>query len=212
VSRIILIVKLSSYRKLFVLSKPLKTIVLASDLLLPKDNCTTSTSILGIENRLISVTVEIEIRVKMILDRTISEVDDRALDLAPVLLVDDDVASRLTLQTLLRAGGYNVDVASSAAEAIEKLDSGQYVLVLSDLGIKSPEEGLKVLAYARLKEYRPATASVTAYHGSKPLPSARATDIVVETEDVPRLLTKVAELIGLRAIRRVQRQVRHALS
>ena len=37
---------------------------------------------------------------------------------AQVLLVDDDVASRLTLQTLLRAGGYNVDVASSAAEAI----------------------------------------------------------------------------------------------
>ena len=148
----------------------------------------------------------------MTLTRTISETDERALDLAPVLLVDDDMASRLTLQTLLRAGGYNVDVASSAAEAIEKLDSRKYVLVLSDLGIESPEEGLKVLAYARMKEYKPATASVTAYHGSKPLPTARETDIVVETEDVPRLLTKVAELIGLRAMRRVQRQVRHALS
>ena len=103
----------------------------------------------------------------MTLEKTISAADDRALDLAPVLLVDDDVASRLTLQTLLRAGGYSVDVASSAAEAIEKLDSGQYVLVLSDLGMRSPEEGLKVLAYARRKEYRPATASVTAYHGSE---------------------------------------------
>jgi CheY-like chemotaxis protein len=148
----------------------------------------------------------------MTLTRTITEIDERALDLAPVLVVDDDMASRLTLQTLLRAGGYNVDVASSAAEAIEKLDTGQYVLVLSDLGIESPDEGLKVLAYARLKEYKPATASVTAYHGSKPLPTARETDIVVETEDVPRLLTKVAELIGLRAIRRVQRQVRQTLS
>jgi CheY-like chemotaxis protein len=148
----------------------------------------------------------------MFLEKTTSEADDRALDLAPVLLVDDDVASRLTLQTLLRAGGYSVDVASSAAEAIEKLDSGQYVLVLSDLGMESPEEGLKVLAYARLKDYKPATASVTAYHGSKPLPTARETDVVVETEDVPRLLTKVAELIGLRAMRRVQRQVRQTLS
>ena len=148
----------------------------------------------------------------MTLTRTISEMEERALDLAPVLVVDDDMASRLTLQTLLRASGYNVDVASSAAEAIEKLDNGQYVLVLSDLGIESPEEGLKVLAYARLKEYKPATASVTAYHGSKPLPTARETDIVVETEDVPRLLTKVAELIGLRAIRRVQGQLRPTLS
>jgi CheY-like chemotaxis protein len=143
--------------------------------------------------------------------KTISNPEERALDLAPVLLVDNDVASRLTLRALLRAGGYSVDVAASAAEAIEKLDSGQYVLVLSDLGIESADEGLKVLAYARLKEYKPATASIT-YHGSAPLPSARDTDVVVETQDVPRFLTKVAELIGLRAIRRVQRQVRHALS
>ena len=169
--------------------------------------------ILGIENTRISVTVEVETTRVMTLTRTISETEERALDLAPVLVVDDDMASRLTLQTLLRAGGYNVDVAASAAEAIEKLDNSQYSLVLSDLGIESPEEGLKVLAYARLKEYKPATASVTAYHGSKPLPTARETDIVVETEDVPRLLTMVAELIGLRAIRRVQRQqVRHAMS
>src|SRR5256885_1248641 len=144
----------------------------------------------------------------MTVEKTINDPDDRALDLAPVLLVDDDVASRLTLQTLLRAGGYNVDVASSAAEAIEKLDSSQYVLVLSDLGMKSPEEGLKVLAYARVKEYRPATATVTAYHGSAPLPTAREPDVVVETEDVARLLTKVADLIGNRAMRRIQRQDR----
>ena len=148
----------------------------------------------------------------MILEKTISAPDDRALDLAPVLLVDDDVASRLTLQTLLRAGGYSVDVASSAAEAIEKLDTSQYVLVLSDLAMKSPEEGLEVLAYARRKEYRPATASVTAYHGSGPLPTAREADVVVETQDVPHLLTKVADLIGMRALRRIQRQVRQTLS
>src|SRR6266568_7242613 len=147
----------------------------------------------------------------MILEKTIMVTDCRALDLAPVLLVDDDVASRLTLQTLLRAGGYSVDVASSAAEAIEKLDSSQYVLVLTDLGIRSCEEGLKVLAYARLKDYKPATALVKAYHGAGPLPTAREADVVVETEDVPYLLTQVADLIGLRAMRRVQRQVRHAL-
>jgi CheY-like chemotaxis protein len=148
----------------------------------------------------------------MTLAKTISEQDDRALDLAPILLIDDDVASRLTLQTLLRAGGYSVDVACSAAQAIEKLDSNNYVLVLSDLGVNCPDGDQDVLAYARCKEYRPATAAVTAYHGSKPLPHARQTDVVVETEDVPSLLGKVADLIGLRATRRVQRQIRQALS
>ena len=39
-------------------------------------------------------------------------------DLARVLLVDDDPASRLTLKTVLEAGGYNVDSAASAAEAL----------------------------------------------------------------------------------------------
>ena len=42
----------------------------------------------------------------------------RSLDLARVLLVESDVASRLTLQTLLEAGGYSVDVAASAADSI----------------------------------------------------------------------------------------------
>jgi CheY-like chemotaxis protein len=143
----------------------------------------------------------------MISEKTIADPEDRSLDLAPVLLVDDDVASRLTLRTLLRAGGYSVDVASSATEAIEMLDGGQYSLVLSDLGADSAEEGLKMLAYARLKDYRPATASITR-HGSKPLPDFGETELVVETEDVPRFLAQVADLIGMRAMRRVK--VRYA--
>src|SRR5438445_8454746 len=85
----------------------------------------------------------------------------RGLDLARVLLIESDVASRLTLQTLLRAGGYSVDVAASAAEALSKLDDGIYELVLSDEDMESPEAGRGVLAYARSKEYKPATALVT---------------------------------------------------
>ena len=46
--------------------------------------------------------------------------------LARVLLVDDDPTSRLTLQTVLEAGGYRVDSAASAAEAFGKLEEQQY--------------------------------------------------------------------------------------
>ena len=45
------------------------------------------------------------------------------IELARVLLVDDNVTSRLTLKTVLEAGGYAVDAASSAAEAVGKLDA-----------------------------------------------------------------------------------------
>jgi CheY-like chemotaxis protein len=128
------------------------------------------------------------------------------LQLARVLLVDDELTSRLTLQTLLQAGGYSVDVAASAAEAVGKLDEQQYELVLSDPEMESPEAGIRVLAYARLKDYRPATALVTAYHKAQVGGGNDDTQVFVEPEDVPALLAKIAELIGLRASRRLRRR------
>jgi CheY-like chemotaxis protein len=127
------------------------------------------------------------------------------LELARVLLVDDDLAARLTLQALLQAGGYFVDAAGSAEEAVGKLDDQQYELVLSDLQMESPEAGLEVLAHARLMDYKPATALVTTYQNRHP--SGRK-PFLIEPEDLPGLLTKVAELISRRAARIVHQQMR----
>ena len=91
------------------------------------------------------------------------------------LLVDDDPTSRLTLQTVLEASGYHVDSAASAAEAVGKLDEQEYQLVLSDLQMESPEAGLKVLAHARMMDYKPATAIVTTYQNAKPQKRRRKT-------------------------------------
>lgn len=126
-------------------------------------------------------------------------------EVARVLLVDDDVTSRLTLKTVLEAGGYAVDSAASAAEAVDKLDEQQYALVLSDLQMESPEAGLQVLAHARLMDYRPATAIVTTYQNHQP--NVRR-PVLIEPEDLPGLLTKVADLISQRAARIVERQLR----
>src|SRR5262245_27688409 len=129
-------------------------------------------------------------------------------ELARVLLVDDDPASRLTLKTVLEAGGYAVDSAASAAEAVAKLDEGEYELVLSDLQMESPEAGLKVIAHARMMDYKPATALIQAYHNETP--QSRQNSVLIEPEDVPGLLSKVADLISVRATRRVQRELRMA--
>jgi two-component system response regulator AtoC len=132
------------------------------------------------------------------------------LDLAKVLLVDDDPATRLTLKTVLEVSGYSVDSAASAAEAVAKLDESQYDLVLSDLQLESPDAGLKVIAHARMMDYKPATALIQAYHNDSPAPMRRQTSFLVEPEDVPDLLGKVADLISLRATRRVHRELRMA--
>jgi len=135
---------------------------------------------------------------------------NRDLELARVLVVDDDPTSRLTLQTVLEAGGYHVDAAASAAEAVGKLDEQEYQLVLSDLQMESPEAGLKVLAHARNMLYKPATAIVTSYRNAQPQKQSRASRALIEPEDVPGLLAKVANLISERAARKVQRELRHA--
>lgn len=127
------------------------------------------------------------------------------IELARVLLVDDNVTSRLTLKTVLEAGGYSVDAAASAAEAVDKLDERQYELVLSDLQMESPEAGLKVLAHARLMDYKPATALVTTYQNRK---MNVKKPVFVEPEDLPGLLSKVADLISQRAARIVERQMK----
>jgi CheY-like chemotaxis protein len=137
----------------------------------------------------------------------------KAFELARVLLVDDDLTSRLTLKAVLEAGGYFVDSASSAAEGVEKIVERQYELVLSDLHMESPEAGLEVLAQARLMDYKPATAILTTYsnpspeHGNKP---GLTTPVLIEPEDLPALLDKVADLISFRAARMVELQLSHS--
>lgn len=136
-------------------------------------------------------------------------------DLARVLVVDDDPTARLTLQTVLTAGGYRVDAAASAAEAVGKLEEQEYELVLSDLQLESPEAGLKVLAHARMMDYKPATAivssSITNSHQDWPSACAArpGSRTLIKPEDLPSLLAKVANLISQRAARRVARELRH---
>jgi hypothetical protein len=131
----------------------------------------------------------------------------RELELARVLLVDDDLTSRLTLKAVLEAGGYFVDSAASAAEAVGKLDERQYELVLSDLQMESPQAGLKVLAHAKLMEYKPATAILTTYQTKQ---EDNRRPVLIEPQDLPHLLSQVADLISQRAARMVHRQLRHA--
>lgn len=126
------------------------------------------------------------------------------VEVARVLVVDDNDTSRLTLKAVLEAGGYCVDSASSAAEGVEKVVEGQYDLVLSDLAMESPEAGLEVLAHARLVDYHPATAILTSTTNSKEPEQS----FLISPEDVPSLLGKVADLISQRAARLVEAQLR----
>jgi DNA-binding NtrC family response regulator len=70
-----------------------------------------------------------------------------------ILLLEDDAALQLTLQTRLELEGYSVDTASTATEAIERLDSNTYPIVVSDIYIDVEERtGLDLLNAAKTKD------------------------------------------------------------
>jgi DNA-binding response OmpR family regulator len=80
-----------------------------------------------------------------------------------ILLVDDDVAVLLTLKAVLELHQFSVDTASSAAEALEKLTSGVYQMVITDARMENENAGFEVIQAARRQAYNPATALLTAY-------------------------------------------------
>jgi DNA-binding response OmpR family regulator len=136
----------------------------------------------------------------------------RKRNVARVLLADADLASRLTLKTLLSTAGYAVDGAATASEAITLLDTTEYQLVLADLRTASEEAGPRLLAYARQKDFRPATALISSRMSEMNVGFAAdySADSVVRMSDenVSYLLARVAELISHRADRRIQRSLR----
>jgi DNA-binding response OmpR family regulator len=80
-----------------------------------------------------------------------------------ILLVHDDVPARLTLKAVLEMDQFEVHTAASAAEAMEKLHSGVYQMVIAGAHMETEDAGFHVVAEARKQPYNPATALLTAY-------------------------------------------------
>jgi CheY-like chemotaxis protein len=128
-------------------------------------------------------------------------------DRVRILLAVDDVTARLTLDAVLKKSGYAVDSAASSAEAMEKIESGQYALVLCNFSSESAESSRNVLKLAQSQEYRPATAYLTASPDDSTA-DEDAERLLIEPVDMPALLTHIAELIGNRAVGRARRAAR----
>jgi two-component system chemotaxis sensor kinase CheA len=61
-----------------------------------------------------------------------AEIDAQPLK-RPVLVVDDSLTTRMLEQSILESAGYEVDVAVSGEEAIERLRTKRYALILVDV-------------------------------------------------------------------------------
>jgi len=131
-----------------------------------------------------------------------------------ILLASDDMAVRLTLEAVLSKSGYCVESAASAAEAVERIENGQYALILCGFGCEDASVCRDVLRFARGQDYRPATAYLTASElPGQQLQELRDSEhLLVETVEVPALLAQVAELVANRAADRALRTARRNAS
>jgi len=80
-----------------------------------------------------------------------------------ILLVDDELAILLTLKAILEMNGFDVETASSAREAKQKLSNGLFEMVITDMRMETETAGFEVIRAARSQSYNPATAILTAY-------------------------------------------------
>jgi DNA-binding NtrC family response regulator len=80
-----------------------------------------------------------------------------------ILLVDDDVAVLLTLKAVLEMHGFEIHTANSVSDALQKLASNTYQMVITDMRMETETDGLHVVQAARAQDYQPATAILTAY-------------------------------------------------
>jgi DNA-binding response OmpR family regulator len=69
----------------------------------------------------------------------------------------------LTLKAVLELNHFDVQTAGSAADAIKKLATGVYDMVITDSRMETDDAGFHVIRAAKQQAYNPATALLTAY-------------------------------------------------
>jgi two-component system response regulator PilR (NtrC family) len=115
-----------------------------------------------------------------------------------VLIVDDEAAISYSMRRFLTASGYHVDVASTLAEAEERLAAAGYGLVIVDLRLSSSDDlqGLDLLRSLRRDNPRTRTMVLSAY-GSPELEEAARECGACCFLHKPQPLSEIARLVGV---------------
>ena len=132
-----------------------------------------------------------------------------------ILLVDDDLAVLLTLKAVLEMHGFEVETAASTAEALARMESATFHMVISDLRMEKEDAGMEVIRAARRQAYDPATALLTAYppspenHNRAPGDQEQPDSMLVKPLGTGDLIRQIEALL-IRHADRQQSRVRSA--
>jgi DNA-binding NtrC family response regulator len=130
-----------------------------------------------------------------------------------ILVVDDEVDIRESLEALLDLEGYQVDLSPNATEGLKKIESGSYDLVLLDL-MMPDRSGMEVLQDVRERDTETPIFMITAY-GSVEVAvkalKAGANDYFSKPWDNEKLLLEIDRMIARTRLERENLQLKRAL-
>ena len=130
-----------------------------------------------------------------------------------VLIIDDEVAIRESLETLLEFEGYSVETAETGEEGLARLAEHPFDLVLLDFALPD-RNGLEILAEIRSRDPRLAVIMITAYgtvdNAVRAMQSG-ATNFIQKPWDNEKLLADVRAAVARRRAEEENEQLKRAL-
>jgi DNA-binding NtrC family response regulator len=130
-----------------------------------------------------------------------------------ILVIDDEVDIRESLETLLELEGYSVELAANGREGLRKLEEAAYDLVLLDL-MMPDISGLEVLDDIRQRDTETPIFMITAY-GSVEVAvtalKAGASDYFAKPWDNEKLLIEIERTIARRRLEQENTLLKRAL-
>jgi ActR/RegA family two-component response regulator len=116
-----------------------------------------------------------------------------------LLFVDDEQVIRMSLAAVLGKHGYAVTTAATVAEALQKITSETFDILLSDLNIGNPGDGLTVVSAMRRTQPEAVTMILTGYPAFETALEAirqQVDDYIVKPASIPTLLNTIESKLG----------------
>ncbi len=130
-----------------------------------------------------------------------------------ILIIDDEMAIRESLQTLLELEDYQVDTAETGEEGLNRISEQPYDLVLLDFALPD-KNGIEVLREIRDRDASLSVILITAYGTVENAVAAMqsgATNFIQKPWDNEKLLADVRAAIGRRRAEEENVQLKRAL-
>ena len=130
-----------------------------------------------------------------------------------ILVIDDEPDIRESLEILLSAEGYRVDLAPNATEGLKRLENSTFDLVLLDL-MMPDKSGMQVLEEIRARDRETPVFLITAYGSVEVAVNALkrgANDYFSKPWDNEKLLIEIERMISKRQLEQENTELKRAL-